>query len=133
MRGESKQHGMYKQIEGHFDDGATVAVYDDTISTGQSLLKAISILECRHATFKVAMCILDRQLGGSFALEEKNIPLFNILVRNNNEITVDETKIRQWFAADDSEQQSSVPSPNLPIEFGFPSRQEENEEMLVTA
>ena len=133
VRGESKQHGMYKQIEGQFDDGATVAVYDDTISTGRSLLKAISILECRQATFKVAMCILDRQLGGSDALEERNIPLFNILVRHKDEITVDEIKIRQWFTSDDSEEKPVAPAPDLPFELGIPSRQAEDKEILVTA
>lgn len=99
VRREAKQHGMYKQIEGQFEDGATVAVYDDTISTGQSLLDAIETLEGRQATFKVAMCILDRRLGGSDALEEKNIPLFNIFVREDDEITVDKSKISQWFSS----------------------------------
>ena len=127
VRRESKQHGMYQQIEGLFEDGATVAVYDDTISTGQSLLDTIATLENRDATFKVAMCILDRRQGGSDALEEKNIPLFNIFVRQDDEITVDEDKIRQWFTSADS------PPSMRPIDFGVPSHQEEDEEILVPA
>ena len=134
VRRESKQHGMYKQIEGMFKDGASVAVYDDTISTGQSLLDTIDTLEDRDATFKLAMCILDRRQGGSDALEKKNIPLFNILVRQDNEIRVDEGKIRQWFTAAVSGHKQSVHHSDIGvIDFDSSQPQEESEEMLVPA
>ncbi|MCY4474857.1 MAG: orotate phosphoribosyltransferase [Chloroflexi bacterium] len=132
VRRESKQHGMYQQIEGQFNDGATVAVYDDTISTGQSLLEAIKTLEDRQATFRVAMCILDRQQGGSAALEEKNIPLFNILVRHEDEITVDEEKIRKWFSTTATQTVAGTPVNVEPFGFSIPSHHEEKEELLVT-
>ena len=40
VRSEQKQHGMGKQIEGHITPGDRVAIWDDTISTGGSLLDA---------------------------------------------------------------------------------------------
>ncbi len=134
VRREAKQHGMYRQIEGLFKDGATVAVYDDTISTGQSLLETIAALENRHVTFKMALCILDRRQGGSDALEQKHIPLFNILVRDDDQITVDEEKIRYWFSSESTCEKHFETNYEIgEISFGAKPSQEANEELLIGA
>ena len=45
VRPEQKQHGMGKQLEGHISPGDRVAIWDDTISTGGSLLDAVDAVD----------------------------------------------------------------------------------------
>ena len=99
VRREQKQHGKYKKIEGHVEDGQTVAVYDDTISSGESLFAAIDSLEQRDIKAEFAACILDRRQGGDEKLRDSNIPLFSILVRTDDDkIDIAEDNIRYWFS-----------------------------------
>ncbi len=99
VRREQKQYGKYKKIEGHVEDGQTVAVYDDTISTGESLFSAIESLEQRDIKPEIATCILDRRQGGDKKLADSNIPLFSILVRTDEDkIDIAEDSIRYWFS-----------------------------------
>lgn len=45
VRPEPKKHGRKNQIEGHVENGQTVVVIEDLISTGGSSLKAVKALE----------------------------------------------------------------------------------------
>ena len=45
VRPEPKTHGRKNQIEGHLENGQTVVVIEDLISTGGSSLKAVKALE----------------------------------------------------------------------------------------
>ena len=45
VRPEPKKHGRKNQIEGHLENGQTVVVIEDLISTGGSSLKAVKALE----------------------------------------------------------------------------------------
>lgn len=45
VRPEAKSHGRKNQIEGKFDEGQTVVVIEDLVSTGKSSLNAVKALE----------------------------------------------------------------------------------------
>ena len=98
VRSEQKQHGMGKQIEGHITPGDRVAIWDDTISTGGSLLEAVDAVAELPAKVDVALCLLDRNQGGSDKLRERGIPLFNILSSNSEgRVEVDTVTLSEWF------------------------------------
>ena len=98
VRSEQKQHGMGKRIEGHIGPDDQVAIWDDTISTGASLLDAVDAVTAVPAEIDFALCILDRNEGGSEKLQERTIPVFNILISNSDgRIEVDAAALRAWF------------------------------------
>ena len=98
VRSEQKQHGMGKQIEGHITPGDRVAIWDDTISTGGSLLDAADAIAALPTDIALALCVLDRNQGGSDKLRDHSIPLFNILTSNSEgRVEVDKAAIGKWF------------------------------------
>ena len=98
VRSEQKQHGMGKQIEGHITLGDRVAIWDDTISTGGSLLDAADAVAALPTDIDIALCVLDRNQGGSDKLRDRSIPLFNILTSNSEgRVEVDSAAIGKWF------------------------------------
>ena len=52
VRPEPKTHGRKNQIEGHLENGQTVVVIEDLISTGGSSLKAVKALQEVGCTVK---------------------------------------------------------------------------------
>ncbi len=98
VRSEQKQYGMGKQIEGHINQGDRVAIWDDTISTGGSLLDAADAVSELSAHIDIALCILDRNQGGGEKIRDRGIPLFNLLASNSDgKVEVDSAALRQWF------------------------------------
>lgn len=98
VRSEQKQHGMGKQIEGHITAGDRVAIWDDTISTGGSLLEAVNAVAELPAKIDMALCILDRKQGGGDKLRDRSIPLLNILRSNpDGQVEVDTAVLSEWF------------------------------------
>ena len=67
VRKEPKTHGTQNLIEGKFPDddpNAPVAILDDVVTGGGSIMQAIKAVEdCRNPIREV-MCILDRNEGG---------------------------------------------------------------------
>ena len=49
VRPEPKKHGRQNQIEGQFEDGKSVVVVEDLISTGKSSLQAVEALRAANA------------------------------------------------------------------------------------
>lgn len=73
VRKQVKAHGTAKQIEGPLPDHARVAIVDDVVSTGGSIIKAI--VAAREAGCRVlaALAIVDRNLGARHALAELGV------------------------------------------------------------
>ena len=44
VRAKAKEHGKQNQIEGHFEEGQTVVLVEDLISSGKSSLEAVAAL-----------------------------------------------------------------------------------------
>ena len=86
VRKEPKGHGMGKQVEGAFplEPGARVAVVDDALTTGGSVLQAIQAVE-RETQGKVACAVLivDRLEGGAERLKAEGYDVRSIFTRHD--------------------------------------------------
>jgi orotate phosphoribosyltransferase len=86
VRKEPKGHGMGKQVEGAFppEPGARVAVVDDALTTGGSILQAIQAVE-RETQAKVARAVLivDRLEGGADHLKSMGYDVRSIFTRDD--------------------------------------------------
>ncbi len=79
VRPEVKGHGGRKQVEGPVEPGMRVAVFDDAISTGGSLLPAIDAVEAFGCQVVLVLCVLDRMQGGSDEIRRRDLPFYAIL------------------------------------------------------
>ena len=79
VRKEAKEHGTSQLIEGPLAPGSTVAIVDDTCTTGGSLLHAIAAAEDAGCTVGLTLAVLDRNEGGSAALRERGYPFAALL------------------------------------------------------
>ena len=78
VRSERKRYGTGKLIEGPIREGMSVAVVDDTCNRGGSLLHAIDAVEEAGCRVVKAMCILDRNEGGSRAIRERGYDFLSL-------------------------------------------------------
>lgn len=65
VRKETKEHGTVRLIEGHIPQNETVAIVDDTCTTGASLLHAINAAKAAGCEVGLVLAVLDREEGGS--------------------------------------------------------------------
>lgn len=65
VRDAIKGHGARKQVEGAIKAGTKVVVFDDTVSTGGSLLNALDAIQEFGCEVVAVLCVLDRHQGGS--------------------------------------------------------------------
>ncbi|RLC75222.1 MAG: orotate phosphoribosyltransferase [Chloroflexi bacterium] len=70
-RKEAKTYGTARKIEGLYQEGQQVAVLDDLITTGESKLKAIHLLEEAGLVVKDVVVLIDREQGGREYLERR--------------------------------------------------------------
>ena len=80
VRKEAKGHGSRERLEGVLPPGARVAVLDDVLTTGGSVLQAINEVEKAGATVVTVVCIVDRLEGARELLAPKYNyqPIFTI-------------------------------------------------------
>lgn len=70
VRKEAKKHGLQNWIEGPFiEEGTQVAVVDDTLTSGGSLIGAIEKIRQAGAEVVAALVVIDREEGGREAIE----------------------------------------------------------------
>lgn len=69
VREEAKEHGTQKKIEGHLKEGSRVAMVDDVVTSGGSLLRAIKAVEAVNCKVVKVIVLLDRHEGGSDKLK----------------------------------------------------------------
>lgn len=84
VRKEAKEHGMGNAVEGHLKVGASVAVVDDTCTTGGSLFQAIEAAEAAGCTVVKVLAILDRCEGGGDELRRRGYDFSALLVANRD-------------------------------------------------
>ena len=65
VRGDVKGHGTQRRIEGPLRAGCKVAIVDDVITTGGSVLRAIEAAEAASCEVVKVAVLLDRNQGGS--------------------------------------------------------------------
>ena len=79
VREETKEHGTKRKIEGHLKEGSRVALVDDVITTGGSLLSAIEAVEMAKCKVVKVVALVDRHEGGSDRLKEEGYDFTAIL------------------------------------------------------
>ena len=84
VRGEAKEYGMGKQIEGRLQAGSRVAILDDVCSSGGSLFMAIAAVEEAGCTVERVLAILDRNQGGGEELRNRGYD-FRVLLQADAE------------------------------------------------
>jgi orotate phosphoribosyltransferase len=88
VRKEPKKHGTMSFVEGPIlDKGAEVAVVEDVITSGASILKAIDRIEAEGYQPVQAIVIMDRMEGGKEKLlETRGLKLQSIFTRDDLKI-----------------------------------------------
>jgi orotate phosphoribosyltransferase len=75
VRKQVKEHGSKQRVEGLVKQGDRVAVVDDVLTTGGSLIQAIEEVEKLGARIVAVLCIVDRLEGA----RERLTPQYNYL------------------------------------------------------
>jgi orotate phosphoribosyltransferase len=83
VRKEAKGHGTGNYIEGlkNLPEAGTVALLEDVVTTGGTLLKTIERVEDAGFTVGLVTTLVDRQEGGAEALARAGYPLEAIFTR----------------------------------------------------
>ena len=84
VRGEAKDHGTGKQVEGRLQAGSRVAILDDVCTSGGSLFMAIAAVEEAGCTVERVLAILDRHQGGGEELRSRGYD-FRVLLEADAE------------------------------------------------
>lgn len=82
-RKEVKDYGTKRQVEGQFSPGQTVAVIEDLITSGGSVLRAAQQLQNEGLQVRDLLVLIDRQQGGKEALEQAGYRLHAVLTMND--------------------------------------------------
>lgn len=84
VRKQAKQHGTGQLIEGPaLVRGERVAVVDDVITTGGSLIQAVEAVQQAGAEVVEAIALVDREEGGPEAIAARGVPLHALFTRSD--------------------------------------------------
>ena len=83
VRKEKKAHGLAKQLEGGFAAGQSVALLEDTTTTGGSTLDALEIVEAAGGKVARVVCLVDRGEGAAEAFANRGVTLEAIFRRED--------------------------------------------------
>ena len=81
VRKEKKSHGLGRQIEGGFAAGQSVALVEDTTTTGGSTLGALTIVEAEGGKVARVVCLVDRGEGAAEAFAQRGVALEPLFTR----------------------------------------------------
>ncbi len=79
VRKEPKKHGGQRHIEGILPEKANVAIVDDVVTTGGSLIRAIEVVEAAGCHVGQVIVVVDRQEGGSDEIKNRGYELTSLL------------------------------------------------------
>jgi orotate phosphoribosyltransferase len=75
VRDAAKEYGTARRIEGSFEPGELVCLIEDVVTTGGALAEAVSALRDEGLVVRNAVCVVDREEGGSDALARLGVRL----------------------------------------------------------
>lgn len=91
VREQPKEHGTQRKIEGHLKEGWKVAIVDDVITTGGSVLKAIEAAEEAGCKVVKVIVLVDRHEGGSDELRSRGYNFQAFLgLKPSGEVVIEE-------------------------------------------
>ena len=79
VRKEAKSYGTGNRLEGAFEDGETVCLIEDVVTSGGALIQALDAVREAGLECRIAVCVVDREEGGADALARRGVrlvPLF---------------------------------------------------------
>ena len=79
IREAAKEHGTKRRIEGHLKEGSRVAIVDDVLTTGGSVLKAVEAVESLGCKVVKIIVLVDRREGGGDELKKRGYDYAAIL------------------------------------------------------
>jgi orotate phosphoribosyltransferase len=68
VRNEAKKYGTANRIEGVFEPGETVCLVEDVVTSGGAAAAAVEALREVGLVCRTAVCVVDREEGGTDAL-----------------------------------------------------------------
>lgn len=83
VRKKAKGHGTGQYVEGlaNFEDGDEVAMLEDVVTTGGSVVTAAQRIKDAGLNVRTICVVLDREEGGREAVEEAGFELISIFTR----------------------------------------------------
>jgi orotate phosphoribosyltransferase len=81
VRKEAKKHGLGKQIEGAFAAGQSIALVEDTMTTGGSTLEALDAVAAAGGKVQRVLCVVDRGEGAADAFAARGLRLEAVFTR----------------------------------------------------
>jgi orotate phosphoribosyltransferase len=69
VRGERKEHGLQRWVEGSVDAGARCLVVEDTVTTGGSTAAAVERIRAEGLEVAAVLAVVDRLAGGAERIE----------------------------------------------------------------
>ena len=92
IREQRKEYGTQKQIEGKCPRGGRVAIVDDVVTQGGSVLKAIEVVEVEGCQVVKVIALLDRREGGSDELRNRGYDFTAVYSADaTGEVTIEQT------------------------------------------
>lgn len=67
VRKEVKDHGTSAKLDGRFDGGAKIALVEDVVTTGESTLRAVDVVEAAGGTVSLIVAVVDREENDGMA------------------------------------------------------------------
>jgi orotate phosphoribosyltransferase len=83
VRKQAKKHGLGRRIEGGFAAGQTVALVEDTCTTGGSTLEAVDAVVDAGAKVGRVLCLVDRGEGAADAFARRGLELEALFTRDD--------------------------------------------------
>jgi orotate phosphoribosyltransferase len=83
VRKQAKGHGLGRRIEGGFASGQTVALVEDTMTTGGSTLDAVDAVGAEGGKVARVLCLVDRCEGAAEAFAARGIELEALFTRSD--------------------------------------------------
>jgi len=81
VRKQAKTHGLGRRIEGGFAPGQSVALLEDTVTTGGSTLEALDAVHAEGGKVTRVLCLVDRGEGGVAAFADRGLELEALFAR----------------------------------------------------
>jgi orotate phosphoribosyltransferase len=80
VRGERKQHGLQRWVEGPVEEGTRCLVVEDTVTTGGSTARAIERVAEQGLEVAAVLAVVDRLAGGGERIEAAATAPYRALV-----------------------------------------------------
>jgi orotate phosphoribosyltransferase len=78
VRGETKEYGTTNRIEGPHAGGDLVCLVEDVVTSGGALLEAVDAVRAAGLVVRHALCVVDREEGGTDALARVGVRLSSL-------------------------------------------------------